>query len=151
MQGGLRIRTRSCSNPEPKFGGQGCQGETKQSMTCGPTCQIVLVIGGNKNSEVYSIDQSLEHIKPKLPPKSDLEQNMQFNRPNVMYWRNGILICTIFLDENCHHWDFNKGIWTEMDGRPSHQHFVAGSLTINGKWMLAGGRDKIYGPNVDTE
>ncbi len=140
MQGGLRLRSRSCSNPEPKFGGQGCQGETKQTMTCGPLCQSVFVLGQDeKDSEIYSIDQSIDNIKPKLPPKSDLEQRTEFDRSNIVYWRNGILICPHFPNENCQHWDFDDGIWTDTNSRPFHDHTTAGNMVINGKWMLAGG------------
>ena len=152
MQGGLRLRSRSCSNPEPKFGGQGCQGEMKQMMTCGPTCQTVFVLGLNeKDSSIYTIDQTIDYIEPKLPPKSDLEQtDAQFDRSNILYWRNGILICPRFRNENCQHWDFNECKWTDMKSRPFHEHSVCGLLVINGKWMVACGRNSI-GTIADTE
>ena len=31
-----KTKTRTCSNPEPKFGGENCQGESKQTEKCQP-------------------------------------------------------------------------------------------------------------------
>ena len=152
MEGGLRQRSRSCSNPEPKFGGLDCQGETMQTTTCGQTCQLVYAfhLSGTHN-QIFSIGVTSDHIDPKLPESSFWQENPQFVRCNTLSWRNGILFCSIDMSDNCLHWDVNLGIWTDMKNRPPHQHFAAGSLVTDGKWMLAGGGDRLTSDRINTK
>ena len=35
--GGIHIRTRTCNNPKPQYGGASCAGEATESSPCGLT------------------------------------------------------------------------------------------------------------------
>lgn len=38
---GTKVRTRSCTNPSPKYGGSNCTGEAEQRDTCSTGVQCV--------------------------------------------------------------------------------------------------------------
>ena len=61
------------------------------------------------------------------------------DRVNFLSWRNGILFCPAHPDYNCQLWDFETAEWTDMNDKPTSEHVYAGSVKLNGKWILFGG------------
>ena len=40
--GGIQERSRSCTSPEPSFGGKPCEGEAEEAHECENNCEEVL-------------------------------------------------------------------------------------------------------------
>ncbi len=134
LEGGQRIRTRSCTRPMPKAGGLECQGESKQTSSCGNSCFHFAVLDGS-SIEVHVIDEpGIIHLDPSLPSGT----NDTLGENTMIPWNNGIIFCLWSSYIPCQHWNTISASWTQMKSRP-HLGFILTMVNVNGKIWLPGG------------
>lgn len=139
MEGGRRIRTRTCTRPKPQAGGDQCQGQNQQTSSCGKTC-FHLAIFDFPNLVTYAIDEpGILDLQPKLPSAEEMESKDGMFSSTPIPWNNGIIFCPESASQPCQHWDFKMGSWTQMDTRP-YPGVKQMQLEFNGKRFLAGGK-----------
>ena len=137
LEGGVRLRTRSCTNPNPEHGGESCQGISRQTSTCGETCYHLALLIDN-NIGLFALDEpGILDLDLDFPKNFDV---VPMNS-DIIGWKTGLLLCPQLTDGSCHYWDMRTSSWEQMTTKP-HKGEYATYLTHGNRIWKFGGRLK---------
>ncbi len=166
--GGMQVRTRNCTKPKPRLGGETCQGEAIQKTTCSKlpcsgctyyTCLIIIVLENYSFLGLHlavvnsSSDTFYFTMGKQLQEMFALPANfMGFHgfSSTLVKFKTFFMTCP-YQETNCHKWNYSKGQnhqWEEVAGMNRMWRQGAKYVEIGDEVWVTGGIDESNGRDV---